>query len=74
MYTVNHAQFLGVMIDGKISWSDHINYTCYDISKSIDIIKKAKNRLNNNILANLYNTFIYPYITYSILVWEEPSK
>ena len=26
--TVSHTQFLGVIIDNKISWNEHIKYTC----------------------------------------------
>ena len=62
--TVNHTQFLGVIIDNKINWSDHIKYICNKISKSIGIIKKVKSKLNKKTLVNLYYTFIYPFITY----------
>ena len=62
--TVNHTQFLGVIIDNKINWSDHIKYICNKISKSIGIIKKVTSKLNKKTLVNLYYAFIYPYITY----------
>ena len=26
--TVNHTQFLGVIIDNKINWNEHIKYMC----------------------------------------------
>ena len=26
--TVSHIQFLGVIIDNKINWNEHIQYTC----------------------------------------------
>ena len=67
--TVNHTQFLGVIIDNKINWSDHIKYICNNISKSISIIKKVKSKLNKKTLVNLYYTFIYPYITYCNVIW-----
>ena len=69
IYTVNHTQFLGVIIDNKINWSDHIKYICNNISKSIGIIKTVKSKLNKKTLVNLYYTFIYPYITYGYVVW-----
>ena len=56
--TVNYTQFLGVIIDNKINWSDHIKYICNNISKSIGIIKKVKSKLNKKTLVNLYYTFI----------------
>ena len=50
-----------MIIDNKISWSDHIKYMSNTISKSIGIIEKVKSALNNKTLVNLYYTFIYPY-------------
>ena len=67
--TVNQTQFLGVITDNKINWSDHIKYICNNISKSIGIIKKEKSKLNKNTLINLHYTFIYPYITYCNVAW-----
>ena len=59
--TVNHTQFLGVIIDNKINWSDHIKYTCNKISKSIGIIKKVKNKLNKK-------TYIIHLFTHILLI------
>ena len=29
--TVSHTQFMGVIIDNKINWNEHIKYTCKNI-------------------------------------------
>ena len=60
-YTKN-TTFLGVIIDHKLNWSDHILYIKNKISKSIGIINKTWNLLDKNTLRNLYFTFIYPYL------------
>ena len=67
-YTKN-TKFLGVIIDNKFRWSDHINYIKNKIAKSIGIILKTRNFLNKNTLRNLYYTFIYPYLIYCIEIW-----
>ena len=64
-----NTKFLGVIIDNKLRWSDHINYIKNKISKSIGIINKTRNFLNKNTLRNLYYTFIYPYLIYCIEIW-----
>ena len=64
-----NTKFLGVIIDNKLRWSDHINYIKNKISKSIEIINKTRNFLNKNTLRNLYYTFIYPYLIYCIEIW-----
>ena len=67
-YTKN-TKFLGVIIDNKLRWSDHINYIKNKIAKSIGIINKTRNFLSKNTLTNLYYTFIYPYLIYCTEIW-----
>ena len=57
--TINHTQFLGVIIDNKINWSDHIKYICNKMSKSIGIIKKVKSKLNKKTLTNIIHLFTH---------------
>ena len=38
--TVSHTQFMGVIIDNKINWNEHIKYTCKTIYKSVGIFTK----------------------------------
>ena len=40
------TKFLGVIIDDKLNWSDHILYVKNKISKSIGIIHKTHNFLD----------------------------
>ena len=72
--TISHTQFLGVIIDNKINWNEHIKYTCKKISKSVGIFWKIKNKMNKKTLINLYYTFIYPFIIYCNIVWGRAPK
>jgi hypothetical protein len=66
---VNHTKFLGVVLDSKLSWKDHVSYIKGKISKSIGIIYRAKLNLNKECLISLYYAFVYPYLNYCISVW-----
>ena len=72
--TVSRTQFLGVIIDNKINWNEHIKYTCKKICKSVGIFRKIKNKVNKKTLINLYYTFIYPFIIYCNIVWGRAPK
>ena len=39
---LKNTKFLGVIIDEKLKWSDHIRYIFKNISKSIVIINKTR--------------------------------
>ena len=67
--TSKNIKFLGVIIDNKLNWSDHILCIKNKISKSIGIINKTRTFLDKNTLRNLDFTFIYPYLIYCIEIW-----
>ena len=71
---VQQTKFLGVIIDSKLSWKDHIKYIKSKICKSIGIISKARKYLNLNSLLCLYYAFLYPYFIYCIAVWGGTNK
>ena len=53
-------KYLGVIIDSKLNWIDHITYVKNKVAKRIGIIRKASKLLNKKALLNLYHTFIFP--------------
>ena len=58
------TKFLGVIIDSKLTWKQHISHISGKIASSIGMIIKAKYYLNKNALLTLYYSFVYPYFTY----------
>ena len=68
------TKFLGIMIDDKLSWKDHIIYISKKISKGLGIIQKARKCLNSDTLLSLYYTFVYPYLTYCNQIWGNVSS
>ena len=61
--------FLGVIIDEKLKYKDHINFVCKKNSKSIGILNKLKNLLPFYTMKNLYFALVYPYLNYCNLIW-----
>jgi hypothetical protein len=66
---VYHTKFLGVTIDNKLSWKNHITYIKSKISKGLGILYRARRFLDNKSLKTLYYSFIYPYLVYCIELW-----
>ena len=63
------TKFLGVILDKKLTFKQHILYIKSKIAKSVGILYKAKKKLPQELLKNLYFSFIYPYLIYGIEVW-----
>ena len=66
---VFETKFLGVIMDHKLNWKMHINHVKSKLAKSIAILYKVKDMLNQRALYILYCTMVVPYITYCLEIW-----
>ena len=57
---VSVFRFLGVILEDKLTWKNHIAYVKAKVAKSIYILNKVKFVLDINTLRILYCTFILP--------------
>ena len=71
---VNCNKFLGVIIDSKLSWSDHVSYIRHKMSKNISVMHRVKWLLNNYALYMIYCTLVLPYISYCCEIWGNTYK
>ena len=71
---VEYTKFLGIFIDCKMSWINHINHVKSKVAKGIGILCKARKYLKRSTLLTLYYSFIYPYITYCLEVWGNANN
>ena len=66
---MDHAKFLGIIIDKKMNFQHHINYITKKISKHAGILYRIKHCLPLKTRLTYYNSFILPYLNYNILHW-----
>ena len=71
---VTSIKYLGVIIDHKLNWIEHISYVKNKISKGIGILYKARQFLEKRDLLNLFYSYIYPYLIYCIEIWGCAAK
>ena len=69
MEFVTSSKFLGVIIDDKIKFNEHIQGLCNKISKSIGIIFRIRNCIPNVCLRILYFCLVHPYFLYCLPVF-----
>ena len=63
------TKFLGVIIDNKLSWKDHILYISGKLARGTGVILRARKYLMKETLISLYYSFVYPYLIYCNHVW-----
>ena len=71
---VDNAKFLGIIIDNKLNWLEHIKCIYSKIAKGTGIIIKARKSFETETLLNLYNALIFPHISYCIHVWGNTAS
>ena len=67
-------RFLGVIIDSKLNWNDHIRQLATKISRNSGILYKLKGLVPGKTLKMLYNSFIQSHLNYCSTVWGLKSN
>ena len=65
---VSSLKFLGVIVDNKLNWSNHIKFICNKLSKNIGVLYRLKS-LPKSVLKLIYNALIIPHINDCITAW-----
>ena len=69
IYSVKSAKYLGVIIDNRINFYEHIKALECKIARSVGILTKLKTILPKQNLLQLYHTFVHSHLTYGISIW-----
>ena len=65
-------KFLGVWIDGNLTWRDHIHTVENKIAKNIGLLYQGKHYLDDNCLKQIY--YIHAYLNYANIAWASTHK
>ena len=66
---VSEMKYLGVIIDKKLNWHNHIQYVTTKVSKAAGIIYKIRNKVPKNILLLLYHSTVSQSLRYGLASW-----
>ena len=65
---------MGVLIDEKLSWKDHVSKMETKLSKCLAILYKSSRILDADSLRVLYCSLLLPYVNYCCEVWGTTYK
>ena len=65
---------LGLYLDEKLSFYDHINAKISKANKGIGIIKRLSNTLPRKSLLTIYKSFIRPHLDYCDIIYDQPNN
>jgi hypothetical protein len=71
---ISSVKFLGVLIDDKLSFKDHVANIRKKLSKSLYLLNSVKNILPINTLLLLYYSIFHSHLIYAIQMWSSTSQ
>ena len=65
---VNGQKYLGLVLDSKLDFNEHVNNKINKCNKSIGIMKKLSLTLSRNSLLTINKTFVRPILVYADII------
>ena len=76
-YTIARTKtykYLGLIVDEKFSWADHVNEVCLKLSQAAGTIFKVRNLLSQEALMLIYHALVGQKLRYGLICWATASK
>jgi hypothetical protein len=67
---VQYTKSLGVTIDENLTWKNHIDTICKNVSSGIGALKRVRRFVNRETAVKAYSGLIEPYFNYCCPVWD----
>lgn len=66
---VNSRKFLGITIDERLNYNDHVAALARKLSCTVGVMSKLSEFVPPNIIKLLYYSIFYPHLLYGVVVW-----
>ena len=70
----DNANYLGVNINSKLSWNNHIDNTCQKGNRTINFIHRNFRECSQPVKEKLYKTYVRPTLEYCSSVWDPHTQ
>ena len=71
--TCQSQKHLGLILDKRLNFTEHINSKISKCDKLIGIIKKLSISFPRNALLRIYKSFIRPHLDYADIIYDKPN-
>ena len=70
----SYQKQLGILLDEKLDFKQHVDSGIMKVHKGISIIKKPRHSLSRKSLVTIYKAFLRPLIDYGDIVYGQPQN
>ena len=71
---VSHQKRLGLILDEKLNFKEHIDSTNLKVNRGIVRLKKLRYSLHWKLLIAIYKALLRPLLDYGYIIYDQPYK
>ena len=71
---VVRVKHLGIQLNEKLNFSNHIKEKLSKANKGIGVLRKLYNVLPRSSLITIYKSFIRPHLNYGAIIFDQPEN
>ena len=65
-----YQKHLGIILDSKLTFENHLKMVTTKINKTIGLLRKLQNLLTRTVLITIYIAFVRPLLVYGDVVYD----
>lgn len=70
---VSNTKYLGMVVDDKLSWENHVDLICGQINPMIGAIRRCS-KFTPHLVKTIYDSYILSKAVYNIPIWSQCAK
>ena len=70
----SHQKHLGLILDEKLNFKEHINSAISKVNKGISVLKKLRHTLPRKSLITIYKSFLRPLVDYGDIIYDQSNN
>ena len=71
LFQTDSVKYLGVKIDGNLSWKSHIDYLSVKLNRANALLFKIRNFVDSSILRTINFAIFESHLNYCCLIWSQ---
>ena len=70
----SHHKHLGLILDEKLNFKEHVNSAISKVNKGISVLKKLRHTLPQKSLITIYKSFLRPLVDYGNIIYDQSNN
>ena len=70
----SHHKHLGILLDEKLNFKQHLDSAILKINKGTSVIKQLRQSFSRKSLMTIYKAFLRPLINYGDIIYVQPQN